>query len=133
MVQVCHERSTQTVGAHQGIKRCRATNKVVLAIDIGMRTPIGNRGICLHASQTIAAIVELSDVGLGLKACFGRHDIGALALHVDGTRKRRKSVVWQELLQWQVVGFEMGIVSHSVCIELHVACKCASCRLRRRR
>ena len=133
MIQVCHERSTQTVGAHQGIKRRRTTNKVVLAIDIGMRTPIGNRGIGLHASQTIAAIVELSDVGLGLQACFGRHDIGALALHVDGTRKRRKSVVGQELLQWQVVGFEMGIVSHSVCIELHVARKCASCRLRRRR
>ena len=70
-VEVHHHRATQALLTHEHIHRGNALHKVVLAVHGGIGTPVPNFRIGLHATEVVATILELLNIGLRRKRRAG--------------------------------------------------------------
>ena len=122
-VEVHHHRATQALLTHQHIHRGDALHEVVLAVHGGIGTPVPDFCIGLHATEVVATILELLNVGLRRKRRARRHQVGALSFQVDGAGEWAQPVVRQEVLQRQAVGFQLCLVGFTTGIVAHRSTK----------
>ena len=122
-IEVHHHRATQALLTHQHIHRGDALHEVVLTVHGGIGTPVPDFCIGLHATEVVATIVELLNVGLRRERRAGRHQVGALSFQVDGAGEWAQPVVRQEVLQRQAVGFQLCLVGFTTGIVAHRSTK----------
>ena len=125
-VEVHHHRTTQALLTHQHIHRGDALHEVVLAVHGGIGTPVPDFRIGLHATEVVATILELLNVGLRRERRAGRHQVGALSFQVDGASEWAQPVVRQEVLQRQAVGFQLCLIGFTTGIVAHRSAKGSS-------